>query len=47
MHHIAVKVDAEVVQNAVASASVASSPPLNADVVTIQDPDDVEVVASI
>jgi len=39
-------VDAAVVQNAVASASVASSPALNADVVSDQDSDDVDDVAS-
>ncbi len=39
-------VDAAVVQNAVASASVASSPALNADVVPVQDSDGVDVVAA-
>ena len=39
-------VDAAVVQNAVASASVASSPVPNVDVVPVQDPGGVDVVAS-
>jgi hypothetical protein len=39
-------VDTTVVQNVVASASVASSHAINADVIPIQDPDDIDVVAS-